>query len=179
MNILVIPGSSSIHGINKQLARYAANLFSHSHIKELDLNDYEMPIFSVDKEKITGPQPLAQQFLDQIAQADLIVISLSEHNGSYSAAFKNILDWASRIQGKVWQDKPMLLMATSPGARGGASVLEAGTKRFPFMGADIRATFSLPSFNENFDMDAGRISQPELDAQLRSLVSQISESLKF
>jgi len=44
----------------------------------------------------------------------------------------------------------MLLMATSPGGRGGATVLQSATTHFPFLGARIIETFSLPSFYDNF-----------------------------
>lgn len=178
MHILVIPGSNSHNSINKKLAIYAAGLFKQSDLTMIDLNDFEMPIFSVDKEYISGPQPLAKQFLDHIAVADFIVLSLAEHNGSYSAAFKNIMDWASRINGKMWQEKPMLIMATSPGARGGTSVLEAALKRFPFMGAEILGSFSLPSFNQNFDIDANTIRDTDLNDQLISLIGDITVQLR-
>ncbi|MBL0101186.1 MAG: NAD(P)H-dependent oxidoreductase [Saprospiraceae bacterium] len=38
--------------------------------------------------------------MDSIALCDLLIISLAEHNGSYSASFKNILDWASESMAK-------------------------------------------------------------------------------
>ena len=41
-------------------------------------------------------------------------------------------------------------MATSPGGRGGATVLEAAVNYFPFLGANVVADFSLPSFFDNF-----------------------------
>ena len=85
-----------------------------------------------------------------IENADGFVISLAEHNGTYSAAFKNIFDWLSRIESNVWRNKPMLLLATSPGARGGQSVLEAALKRFPHQGAKIVSSMSFPSFYNNF-----------------------------
>lgn len=170
--IIAFGASSSKNSINKQLAVYAANLFSNATVELLDLNDYEMPIYSVDKEKENGIPPLAQQFYDKIGSADLIVISLAEHNGAYSSAFKNILDWASRINNKTFQQKPMLLLATSPGARGGSTVLEIATKRFPFQGAELKGSFSLPNFNENFDAENGIIN-PELKNQLLSIVNSI------
>jgi hypothetical protein len=40
---------------------------------------------------------------------------MAENNGNYSA-FKNT-DWCSRISGKFFQEKPMLLMSTSDGKR--------------------------------------------------------------
>ena len=130
--IIAFGGSSSKNSINKKLAVYAANLFSNAEVEVLDLNDFEMPVFSVDKEKEQGIHSLAHDFYAKIGSADLIVLSLAEHNGTYSTAFKNILDWASRINNKTFQQKPMLLLATSPGARGGSTVLEIAEKDFRF-----------------------------------------------
>lgn len=171
--IIAFGGSSSRSSINKQLALYAASLFQEAEVEGLDLNDYALPVFSVDLEQQDGIPAPAQAFYEKLGTADLIVLSLAEHNGAYSAAFKNTLDWASRINGKTFQEKPLLLLATSPGARGGASVLEIASKRFPFQGADLKGSFSLPSFNDNFDAERG-ISNPELKAQLVALVESIS-----
>ena len=170
--IIAFAGSSSKNSINKQLATYAANLFPNVSVEVLDLNDYEMPVFSVDKEKEDGIHHLAHAFYDKIGIADLIVLSLAEHNGAYSSAFKNTLDWASRINNKTFQQKPMLLLATSPGARGGATVLDIATKRFPFQGADLKGSFSLPTFYENFDTVNGIIN-PELKKQLQEIIKSI------
>jgi len=170
MKIIAFAGSNSLHSINKKLATYATSLFENAEVEVLDLNDFQMPLFSVDAEKEIGQHPLAKAFLDKIAWADILVVSLAEHNGNYSAAFKNVIDWCSRINGKLFQEKPMLLMATSPGGRGGASVLEISKGNFPRFGAIIKGTFSLPSFNDNFDVVNGKISNLELDNQLRGIV---------
>ncbi len=170
--IIAFGASSSKQSINKQLATYTANQFQNVSVEILDLNDYEMPIFSVDKEKENGIDPLAQEFYSKLGSADLIIISFAEHNGNYSTAFKNILDWTSRINAKTFQEKPMLLLATSPGARGGSSVLEIATKRFPFQGGIVKGSFSLPSFNENFDVVNGIIHQ-EYKNQLLEIVNSI------
>jgi chromate reductase, NAD(P)H dehydrogenase (quinone) len=136
----------------------------------LDLNDYEMPLFSVDIEKEIGEHKLAKVFLSKIATASILVVSLAENNGNYSVAFKNVFDWCTRINGKVFQEKPMLLMATSPGGRGGATVLEIAKIAFPRFDAVVKATFSLPNFNDNFDVEKGEISNLEFDNQLRDIV---------
>lgn len=114
MKIIAFAGSPSKNSINKKLATYASSLFANAELEVLDLNDYEMPLFSVDKEVVIGQHPLAKAFLDKIGSADFLVVSLAENNGNYSAAFKNLVDWCSRINGKIFQEKSMLLMATSP-----------------------------------------------------------------
>ncbi|WP_291135821.1 NADPH-dependent FMN reductase [Flavobacterium sp. UBA7663] len=170
--IIAFGASSSKSSINKQLASYTANQFQNVSVEILDLNDYEMPVFSVDKQAENGIHPLAQEFYAKIGSADLIVISFAEHNGNFSSAFKNILDWSSRINAKTFQEKPMLLLATSPGARGGSSVLDIATKRFPFQGGIVKGSFSLPSFNDNFDVEKG-ITNEDLKNQLLEIVNSI------
>lgn len=168
MKIIAFGGSPSKNSINKKLATYAAHLFENAEVEVLDLNDYEMPLFSVDIEKEIGQHPLAKAFLAKIAEADILVVSLAENNGNYSVAFKNVFDWCSRINGKVFQEKPMLLMATSTGAKGGTNVLGIAKNAFPFYGGNVKATFSLPSFNDNFDLEKGIISDENLDKELKN-----------
>jgi chromate reductase len=172
MKIVAFGGSNSTQSINKHLATYAASLFENAEVEVLDLNDFAMPLFSVDLEKEVGQQDLAKAFLAKLASADTLVVSLAENNNNYSAAFKNLFDWCSRIAKEVFQQKPMLLLATSPGSRGGASVLEIGRNALPRYGADIKATFSLPAFNANFDLDQNKITNAELDKELRNLIKE-------
>jgi NAD(P)H-dependent FMN reductase len=170
--IIAFGASSSKTSINKQLATYAANQFKDVEVEILDLNDYEMPIFSTDKETDNGIPQLAHDFYSKLGTADLIVISFAEHNGAYSAAFKNIFDWTSRINAKTFQEKLTLLLSTSPGPRGGSSVLEIAKNRFPFQGAVVKGSFSLPSFYENFDAVNGIINDAYKN-QLMGIVNSI------
>src|SRR5690606_3607094 len=104
---------------------------------------------------------------------DIIVLSLAEHNASFSAAFKNIYDWASRQNKVVFANKPMLLLATSPGKGGGRNVIETAKISLPKYGGNIITTFFLPQFNDNFDVESNRISNPEFDQQLRDAVKML------
>ncbi len=147
--ILAFGASSSKNSINKQLATYAAVKTDLAYTI-IDLNDFEMPIFSVDKEETNGIPKEATDFKQLVKDADGIIISFAEHNGSYSSAFKNLMDWASRVEKSRWNNKPMMLLSTSPGARGGKNVLDHALGYFPYMDANIISSFSLPSFYENF-----------------------------
>jgi chromate reductase, NAD(P)H dehydrogenase (quinone) len=179
MNLLAFAGSSSRQSINKQLVTYAVSLFQNETSDIIDLNDYELPLFSVDREKELGKPDIARAFLDKIEWADVLVISLAEHNGAFTGAFKNIYDWASRQQKEVWGQKPMLLMATSPGRRGGQDVLDVAQISLPKYGGNIKAIFSLPSFNHNFDAEAGKISNKELDDALKQVISDFRNEQGF
>jgi len=123
MKVLAFGASTSSKSINRQFANYAASKIPDADVTELDLRSLDLPIYSADEEEANGPPADAQKFVDTIRDHDVLVVSLAEHNGSYTAAFKNLYDWASRIENKVWADKPMLLLSTSPGGRGGAPVM--------------------------------------------------------
>lgn len=147
--IVAFAGSTSRTSINKQLVTYAASQLKDTTFDVLDMNDYVASIYSVDEEKNGYPESL-EALSEQLKTYDGFIISLAEHNGSYAAAFKNVLDWLSRIDRMIFNNKPVLLMASSPGGRGGQTVLGAAMTYFPHMGANIIADFSLPNFFDNF-----------------------------
>jgi NAD(P)H-dependent FMN reductase len=178
MKLLAFAGSSSTQSINKKLATYAAGLFGEAETEILDLNDYELPLFSVDRERLIGKPPAARLFLDKIEWADMLVISVAEHNAGMTVAFKNIYDWASRQKKLVFDNKPILLLSTSPGGYGARNSMEAAKLSLPRYGGDIRATFSLPKFHENFDVVAGRISNKEHDDALLEIIRNFDHEQK-
>jgi chromate reductase len=139
----------------------------------LDLNDYELPLFSVDVEKKLGQPAIALDFLAKIGGSDAIIISFAEHNGSYSAAYKNLFDWCSRINPKVYQNKPMVMLSTSPGGRGASTVLAAATASAPHFDGHVKASLSVPKFFDNFDVETTSISNPEIQTSLETAVRSL------
>ena len=150
MKIFAFAGSNSSTSINKKLVVFSLRSFPNDQINLIDLNDYEMPLFSVDREKNGFPKE-ASLFLENISDCDVIICSLSENNRNFSVAFKNVFDWCSRINPKVFQDKKMFLMTTSPGGFGGGNTMNLAKNIFPAFGANIIQTFSFPKFYDNFD----------------------------
>ena len=69
----------------------------------------------------------------------------------------------------------MLLMATSPGARGGGRVLDIAKNRFPFNGGHIVSNFSLPNFGDNFKDD--KILDSNLNTRLIEAVNTFQINL--
>jgi len=176
MKILAFAGSTSSTSINRELVKFVLKDFQDDEINLIDLNDFDMPVFSVDREKKGFPDE-AHDFLRVIGECDVIICSLAEHNRSYSAAFKNVFDWASRIDVKVFQNKPMLLLSTSPGGYGGGNVMNTAKTFFPQFGADIKDTFSLPKFYENFDFESGVIN-PDLLKELKDKIGNFKNKIK-
>ena len=177
-NILTFGGSNSRKSINQSLAVYGAEQIENSALTISDLNDFELPLYSSDLEAEKGIPQNALKFNELIKAADGIVLSLAEHNGLPSAAFKNLFDWLSRIDQNVWKNKPMLLMATSPGGRGGANALRVMKGLLPHFGGNVVAHFSLPSFYNNFSAD-GIIDQAlkfELQEKVKLFETSVNKS---
>ena len=176
MKLLAFAASNSKKSINGQLIRYAVSLIKDVESEIVDLNDFEMPLFSVDRENDLGIPELAHRFYNKIGEADALLISHPEHNGSYTAAYKNLYDWTSRINSKVYQGKPLVLLATSPGARGASGVLAAAVMSAPYHGANLKASLSIPAFYKNFDTTTGEVSNPEIQTNLKATLATLFET---
>ncbi|PCJ53763.1 MAG: NADPH-dependent FMN reductase [Planctomycetota bacterium] len=174
MKLLAFAASSSSNSINKRLVSYAVSLQDSYTVDIVDLNDFEMPLFSEDKEAEIGKPELAKKFLEKIESSDAIIISFAEHNGSYTAAYKNLFDWCSRINPKVYQNKPMVLLSTSPGPGGASRVLNTAKNSMPHFDGVIKGSFSLPSFYDNFDMVNNEISNSETVSELKEIVLSLN-----
>ncbi|MDC5848007.1 NAD(P)H-dependent oxidoreductase [Vibrio europaeus] len=174
MKIVAFGASTSSTSINKTLATYAANLIEGAEVTILDLNDYQVPMFSEDTEKEIGQAEEAKAFLADLAKADAIVVSFAEHNGSYPAAYKNLFDWSTRIERNVFQEKPVVYLATSPGPGGAQTVLAAATGSAPYFGAEVKASVSVPSFYDNFDLETGQFRNQEIAQQVKQAVESLA-----
>ena len=174
--ILAFAGSTSSTSINKQLVIFGAENLEKTAFDVIDLRDFEMPIYSEDEER-NGFSENTKRFSALLDNYDGFMLSLAEHNGSYAAAFKNIFDWSSRLEANIFRDKPLLLMATSPGGMGGRFVLEAGVQKFSRMGAKELISFSLRSFNDNFK--EGKIIQEDLLKLLKEQVNTFENSWEY
>ncbi len=174
MKIIGFAASNHKKSINNQLVKYASQFLKKHDVEILNLNDYELPLYSQDKEEEIGHPEIAKDFLAKLRGSDGIIISFAEHNGSYTVAYKNLFDWCSRIEPKVFQHKPMVLLSTSPGAMGGASVLATAVQSAPYFDGIVKASLSVPNFYENFDSEKQLLKHPELNEQFKDAISHLN-----
>lgn len=161
--IIAFAGSNSTNSVNYQLVKHTCGLIEGHDIQLLNLANYPFPMFSVDLEKEKGYSNSLIEFRDDIAASQGMIVSVNEYNSGPSAYYKNVLDWLSRVERSFLDNTKVLLMSASPGKRGGISSLAYSEQQLPRFGAEIMATFSLPSFYNNFDAAEG-IKDPELKA---------------
>lgn len=173
--ILAFAGSNSSTSINYKLVKYTASLAIGHEVQLLNLANFPFPMYSEDYEKENGFSNSLVEVKNDIQNADGLIISVNEHNGSPSAYFKNFLDWLSRLDKKFLEGKKVLLMSTSPGGRGAIGAHEAIKNVLPRFGATSVIGFSLPSFQQNFEEEKG-ITDPELSkAHQKALADFLAE----
>ncbi len=177
IKVLAIGTSSNRNSINLKLAATAAGLIAGAEVEVISAADYEMPLYSDEREAELGQPEPAREFMARIAEADAVVTSFAEYNGSYTASFKNLFDWASRINIKVFQNKPVVFLSTSPGGGGAKSVLAQALQSAHFFGADVVASLSIPKYYENFDDRLTRLTNDELLESLQAAMNELRDEV--
>lgn len=177
--ILAFGASNSQNSINKQLAQMAAGRLSNTENRIVDLNDYELPLYSVDLERAQGIHQNAVKFHELIKASDGIIVSVAEYNGLHTSAFKNLWDWLSRIPMEkprnIWDNKPMLLLSASPSRRPMNNVMKVSKELFPHFGANIVADFYLASFSHTFQ--GATIQDPQYAEKFEKALAQFQAFL--
>lgn len=171
MKVLTFAATNSRQSINKQLVKYAASQLPNADIDYVEINDFDLPIYSIDLEELYGIPRCAHAFQRRIEQADAILISFAEHNGNYTAAYKNLFDWLSRIDRAVFCGKPIVMLATSPGPGGAQTVLKLAENAAPYFDGKVVGTLSIPSFFDAFDSESGRLTDNDLIEELENVLS--------
>ena len=176
--ILAFTGSNSSTSINQKLLEYVVSEITEHKTKILKLVNYSMPMYSEDEEKNNGFPGMTLGLKQEISEVDALIISVNEHNGSWSAFFKNVIDWLSRLDRNFLENKKILLMSTSPGKRGGIGSLEYAKNVLPRFGAEIIESFSFPSFHENFSIKDNEVTDETILLGLKEVLSTFSHQIK-
>jgi len=173
--ILAFAGSNSSTSINFKLVKYTVSKVEGHKVQLLNMSNFPFPMYSEDYESDNGFSNSLVELKEDMAKADGLIISVNEHNGGPSSYFKNLIDWLSRLERKFLDEKPVLLMATSSGKRGGAASLEAVKNILPRFGANVTAAFSFPSFNENLDSEKGIVDEELAKAHEKALTEFLTK----
>ncbi len=175
--VLGFSGSSSSKSINQKLVLLAAKKFGDLSVDTIDIRDYPLPIFSDDIEKQEGFPENAVRLKQMFSSYDGFIISCPEYNGSMPGIFKNMIDWLSRLEGKIFSEKPVLLMSTSPGKNGGRTNIATLQTLLPWWGGNVVATFSLGSFHDEYDSELSELKDVNLRRELDGHVEVLQQAL--
>jgi len=148
--ILAFAGSNSSTSINFKLVQLTTSMLQDHDVQTLNMAEHPFPMYSEDHEKENGFSESLVGLKAKINKAEGLILSVNEHNGNPSAYFKNVLDWLSRLDRNFLEGTKLLLMSTSGGKRGAKGAMTVVEAMLPRFGAEVVATFSLPSFYDAF-----------------------------
>ena len=177
MRILGIAGSLRRGSHNRKLLRAAGRALAPG----VELVEWEglgsLPIFDEDMEKY--PPEIVQEFLDEIEQADAILISTPEYNASIPGGLKNALDWASRpFPDNVLRDKPSAVIGASTGLFGAVWAQAEVRKALKASGAHVlESELPVGMADGAFD-DDGDLIDPELTGRLGDLLGDLCREVR-
>ncbi|PSL18316.1 NADPH-dependent FMN reductase [Shimia abyssi] len=169
--LLGLSGALRSSSTNSNLLREAARLYGADTYVEADLN---LPLYNGDEEDRNGLPEGVNQLVDQIANADAVLISTPEYNGGITGVLKNALDWISRHTEKPLVGKPTALMSAAAGRAGGVraqtmmrSCLVAFRPRIT-----LAPELSLANSGSAFDAN-GRLTNERTEASLKTLMDAL------
>ena len=180
-NILAFSGSNNPDSINEKLIQHVINRHPEYDIRFIDLKKFDAPIYSQEIQTKGIPETILDLY-KIFQESEGFIIASPEHNGLPSAFLKNIIDWLSVITQKFFDNKPVLLLSTSPGVTGARTHLGLLVKLIPLWGGKLKASYSLGSFQTNFDITNKRITNNsevnKLDKAFNSFINTHSNVVK-
>jgi chromate reductase len=173
MKILLFAGSLRADSLNKKLVAIAKNILAQKaslQVTSVDLKTLSIPVYDGDIEALGIPEGV--KLLGQlIAEADALVLSSPEYNGSIAGSFKNTIDWISRLRPQPLSQRPVLLMGASPGYFGAVRALSEARTPFNTLGAYLfPQTFALPKAAEAIT-STGELQDEATKKNLETLLS--------
>ncbi len=172
MNLLIFAGSLRTDSCNKKFAREALRLAEQegADCEFLDLRDYPMPVYDGDIETSSGIPEQTVMLGKKIAEADALIISTPEYNGSIPGILKNVIDWLSREKTVSLEGKQLLLLAASPGRLGGVRSLWHSRQPFEVLGVHVfPGMMGLADAYNAFD-ENGKLRDEKNIQQLKNII---------
>jgi chromate reductase len=170
MTILGISGSLRRGSLNTSLLLAAAASLPPGVELELYEGLADLPHYNADLDR-SPPLDAVARLRRAIEQADGVLISTPEYNGSIPGVLKNALDWASRpFPENALRGKPVAVVGASTGLFGAAWAQAEVRKVLGITGADtLDHELPVGEAHSAFGED-GRLSQTELQEALDELL---------
>ncbi len=172
MRILTISGSLRAASHNTGLLRAAAELAPDGvEVRQFEGLD-RIPHYNEDHDT-DEPDREVQRLRDEIAGADVVLISTPEYNGSMPGHLKNAVDWASRPFGpgsSLW-GKPVAVVGASVTDYGAVWAQDHLRKSLGLAGARVLdLELAVPKAADRFGPD-GELTDPETRERLAEVMN--------
>lgn len=153
MELLLFSGSLRKESFNRKLINAVTKILSKNKnitVKVIDLKSLDIPVYDGDIETEGIPKGV-RSLGEAISKCDGVIISSPEYNRGIAGAFKNVIDWQSRLKPVPFEGKSLFLMSASPGSFGAIRGLDQAKPPFLALGARLFSEeFSIPKAHEAF-----------------------------
>jgi chromate reductase len=174
MKILAISGSLRAASHNTALLRAAAELAPEDVRFELYEDLELLPPYNEDRDTEQPPREVAR-LREAIEDADAVLFSTPEYNGTMPGQMKNVVDWASRPHGSraaLW-GKPVAAIGASVTDYGAVWAQDHLRRSLGLAGARVLdAEFPVAAAPKRFDAE-GRLTDPETRERLAELMQTL------
>ena len=116
--IAAISGSLRKASTNTALLRLASELAPAGRTEFVFVDYLDVPIYNGDVEAVGIPESV-KRVAEIIKNADAVYIASPEYNYTIAAPLKNIIDWLSRVEGKIFNEKPVAILSCAASNGGG------------------------------------------------------------
>ena len=173
MKLLLLAASISSNSLNKKLISLCNSHLRNKHdVTLVNFADFDTPLYSADIETKEGIPKNAKKLADHILGAEKIVFAVPEYNNSIPGAFKNIIDWISRMRPVPFKDKQILIVSASPSNYGGSRAFWHTRVPLEVCGAFVYPrTFSLAKAHNLIDK-SGKMVDTKLEKNLHNLLEE-------
>ena len=184
-SVLAFSGSLRRGSYNTMLVNAAADAAeaAGATVTRINLRDFPMPLFDEDLEAEHGMPAEARAFKEHLINTDAVLIASPEYNGSMSAALKNAIDWATRVEeGEApliaFRHKCCGLLSASPGGLGGIrGLLHLRPLLGNIMMHVVPEQFALGSAHTAFN-DAGSLKDEKTAGAVGAVGRAVAETAK-
>lgn len=124
MKLISFAASFREQGNNHMLAQLADGIAraQGAQVQHILYASLEGPFYREDAPDAPMPSGIAA-LIEQLKNSDGVMIAMPEHNWSFPASLKNIIDWISTSKENPLAGKTALLMCATPSKRGGVAGL--------------------------------------------------------
>jgi len=176
MRVLAISGSLRARSYNTALLRAAAAAAPEDVEVELYEDLESLPPYNEDRDT-DDPPALVADLRRQIAEADGLLISTPEYNGTVPGQLKHLVDWASRPYGRAasLHGKPVAVIGASVTDYGAVWAQDHLRKALGIAGARVvEAELPVARVAERLD-DGGEVADPETVESLTEIVTALAD----